>query len=82
MSDWPRERCPDCEVCMVMLRSFDPDRQRQRIQIPLHTRGRAIRLPDWDAADCPASGVWLDEAQAIVRIREEGGERFRLAAHP
>lgn len=31
---------------------------------------------------CDASGLTVDEALAIAVIRAEGGERFRLAAHP
>lgn len=31
---------------------------------------------------CEASGLRRDEASAIAAIREQGGERFRLAAHP
>lgn len=31
---------------------------------------------------CEASGLRRDEALAIALIREEGGERLRLAAHP
>lgn len=31
---------------------------------------------------CEASGLPVSEAQDIAAIRVEGGERFRLAAHP
>lgn len=31
---------------------------------------------------CMGAEVSEDEAQSIRRMREEGGDRFRLAAHP
>lgn len=31
---------------------------------------------------CLDSQVYEDEAEAVRRIRAQGGERFRLAAHP
>lgn len=64
----------ECPVCGDLVDPGAMDALLRDTHIPGHGPG------GWKL--CEASGLRRDEALAIAVIRAEGGERFRLAAHP
>lgn len=71
------ETCPVCGVPTVhawghAMESSDCAPTARLVGYHVNQAGRS----------CWVSGYSVDYARAVGRIRERGGERFRLAAHP
>lgn len=72
------ESCPVCgspEAVITLGRPMEADEV-----------GSPVRVIGWHTA-ASGRGCWIvgysaSFAQAVARIREQGGEQFRLAAHP
>lgn len=57
-------------------------REAELITFPSGYIIKAHGSTDVYVTSCAATGFSFEDARAMARIREEGGERFRLAAHP
>lgn len=63
----------DCPLC---------GREVNLIGFPSGDIIKAHGSTDVYVTSCAATGFSFEDARAMARIREEGGERFRTAAHP
>ena len=73
----------DCPVCgadvRLLLRPYDGLSLAPTLREP-HPAAQGP-VPAGEGV-CFVSGMRLDDVLAVVRIRDEEGDRFRLAAHP
>lgn len=67
--------CPACGRDLI-LTDWGRVMNGENYPVPVHLE------PGSRTRECFVSGLWVREAEAVVRIRQQAGPRFLLAAHP